>query len=104
MTLPGGACFSKVGNHVPPQPTIKKGDEQRQGNEWHMLAEQSAEEEVKGQSVNHPAGANVPSGLPDEEGDEATPNPNGVKDVGRNVAIEIKQTPRKEKQGKRVGE
>lgn len=68
-----------------------------------MLAEDAAEEQEKGQSVNEPAGADVPSAFPKNEGEDAAPYPNQKEYIGSDVPVEIKEAPGQEEQWKCVG-
>ena len=103
MSLPGSGGFHEEGQHVPHQSAIEERDEQRDGYERNMSAQQSAEEEEEGQAIDDAAGPDVPPRLADEEGEQAATYPDGNEDVGGYAAIEIEEAPRQEEERQRVG-
>ena len=68
-----------------------------------MLPQQSAEEQEKSQSVDDAARPDMPSRLTYKKGEQPTTYPEGEENVGCNVAVEIKQAPRQEKQRDGIG-
>lgn len=69
-----------------------------------MPAQYAAEEQKECQSVYDAAGSDMPSRFPYKKGKRTASYPNGKKDVGGYVAVEIEQAPHQEKKWNRIGE
>ena len=81
---------------MPDNPPIQKGDKQGNCNQWDVFAENTAEKEKEGKSVDESAGTDVPSRFAYNKGKQSRTKPDQDKNLAGYLSVKIKKTLGKE--------
>ena len=93
MSFPRHIGGREVGEHMPDDSSIQKGDKQWDGNQRNIFPQDTTEKKKEGKSVNQSAGTDVPSRFADNEGQQSGSDPDDHKNTSGYPPVEIEQAP-----------